>query len=216
MILVSVKISRKNSRLLWLKFLEGRLLLLSADDFVSLGLHRLQDIDPSLFARLEKLSAVFLLREYSLRQIAISPKIRSILHPKLVVYSHRLCQKFNYPADIFPELINLALNRLFEENLLNESAYIDYFVHRYSRKSTAEINFRLRRLGLNPPQIDSTSDRPKIKDLIQKRYSRLNLLDHSDKNKVISSLARKGFAINDIKTAIDEVTGKLVEYKDFT
>jgi len=41
---------------------------------------------------------------------------------------------------------------------------------------------------------------------MKKKFSSLTLSEKAVKNKILASLARKGFAYNDIKTVIDELS----------
>ena len=213
MILASVKSAKKNSQLLWLKFLEGRLLPLSIDDFVSLGIKKTQEIDDALFSQMEQRSARFMMLQYSLRQIAISPKIQSILVPKLKLYCRRLSLKFGYQSSLYPAIIDEIIQKLTDDGLLDEPGFVDYYLRRHSKKSVLENNYRLRQLGIKTviPKIPG-SDSENIKKILLRKYSQINLDDFAARQKVIAALTRKGFALNDIKNAIDEMSGKLVEY----
>jgi len=158
-------------------FDDGSYLPLFIDDVVKNSLKIGEDCD---FDKLKKISTNYLAREYALRQIAISPKVASILKRKLK-------QKFrDYDSD---ELITSL------KPYLDEKKYIDYFIIKNKRKSNREIEYRLKMIGINY-HLDQC-DTEKIEKILQKK-----------KNISISALMTRGFAYNDIKSVFAKL-GKL-------
>jgi len=150
-------------------FDDGNYLPLFIDDVVKNNLKIGEECD---FGKLKDLSTNYLARQYALRQIAISPKVASILKRKLR-------QKYrDFNSD---ELIESL------KQYLDEKKYIDYFVNKYKKKSKREIEYRLKMLGIDC-RLDQ-SDTEKIEKILQKK-----------KNITISSLIQRGFAYNDIKS----------------
>lgn len=205
MIITSISPSRRPDTF-WLKFTDGYFLPVFADDLFILKLKSGNDITPEQFENIKQSSANFLIKNYALRQIAISPKSRLDLVQKLKQYSGLLQKKYLFTSDITSPAINTAINYLEDKNLLSEEKYVDYFQKRYPKKSIAELNYLLAAKGI---KIRLTSDPEeeiqKIKNLIQKKYSRVDLGEFSAKNNLISKLYRKGFPINYIKSAIDSL-----------
>jgi SOS response regulatory protein OraA/RecX len=203
--LISIKPGR-NSRLVWLKFDNGHLLPLKIDDLVFLSITKNEAITPEKLVQINRSSLSFMLEEYALRQIAISPKIKSILLPKLKNYCLRVSQKFNYPTEIFPDLIDTTVKKLEDRGLLDTIDYARYFIKRHRKMSQAQINFSLKRLGIaDISQLTiEISDKDKIRQIITKKYHNIDFSDYHAKNKIFSALARLGFTISDIKTTIDE------------
>jgi SOS response regulatory protein OraA/RecX len=194
----------KNSCLVWLKFSDGSLLPLKIDDLHILSLKKNVEITPDLFKRIQELSFAFMLSEYAIRQVAISPKTSKILLPKLQQYCYKMTQKFGYPPCLYQALIDATLKKLENDGLLDGSQYADYFIRRHPKMSQAQITYSLRQLGLTVPADLSFPDGDKIKAILKKKYSNVNFSDYRSRNKVIAGLSRHGFAINDIKTAIDD------------
>ncbi len=207
--IISVNPSRRNNRLIWLKFSDGSLYPFPVDDYVLMGLKK-TDIDETLLTDIQTRSARFILREYSLRQITISPKIRTILSPKLRQYSHKLNLKFKYPEGLVSGLISEVLDWLESQNLLDEKQYIDYFIRRHRHQSAVQTTFQLRRLGLDP-HLEMAPETDKITTIIEKKYHQSDFDDYKIRNKITAALYRKGFALDDIKTAIDDFRKKLIK-----
>lgn len=209
--IVSSNISRKNSRLIWLKFSSGQLIPLSTDDYVLLALKKFEPLDDDLILKIQTNSAKFLLTEYSLKQVAISPKVRKLLSQRLHRYSSKINLRYNYPAGLVTGLIEEVLDKINSFGLLDESQFVDYFVRRHHRQSAIQIKYQLKQLGIDQ-KISSENEIDKIKSILQKKYPTSDFSNYAIKNKIIASLYRKGFALRDIKTAIDDFLGKLVKY----
>ena len=163
-----LKPSRINNRINVI-FDDNSYLPLFVDDVVKNNLKIGYDVDYSL---LKDLSTKYLVKEYALRQIALSPKTAIILKRKIQ-------QKFR---DFNPDEII--------ENLkpyLNEQKFIEYFINKFKKKSNREIEYRLKMLGIK--YHSTISDLEKIKNLIKKK-----------KNISISALIARGFAYSDIKS----------------
>lgn len=208
--LLSIKTSRFPNRV-YLKFSNGLFLPLFIDDFV---LHRFksgQEISDDCLSEILNLSLSYLLYEYSLRQIALSPKSAVKLVQKLNTYFHRCLQKYHLGSySLNPkELIAESINKLQSRSLLNDQEYIKYFIKKNKNKSKKEITFLLNQEGLSPNFEDDQileSDIEKIKSvLIKKKVVIKNLADYDYKNKIYGYLYRKGFSLSDIKNAIDEM-----------
>ena len=205
MVLISI-IPGRNSRLVWLKFDNNRLLPANNDDVVRMSLTRGMAISLDILIKLEKASLSFMLEEYSLRQIAISPKIRSILIPKLKNYCRRISRKYSYPVDLHSETIENTISYLESRGYLNTIDYDEYYIKRHPKMSHAQITYSLRNLGIkDQPSFKGTfSDIDKIKKIYEKKYSKFDMSNFQTKIKVYSALSRRGFTVNNIKTAIDE------------
>lgn len=209
--IVSVSPSRRNNRLLWLKLSDGSLYPFSADDYVLLGLKKTENLTDDQVLNIQTHSARFMLLEYSYRQIGISPKVRYLLLQKLRQYHLRLNQKYHYPDGLVIGLIEEVLDKIDSQGLLDENQFVNYYVRRHSKQSSAQIKFHLRQLGLDPA-IKESDEKDKITMILNKKYPHVNFSDFKSRQKVVASLYRKGFALSDIKTAIDDYPGELVKY----
>jgi SOS response regulatory protein OraA/RecX len=209
--IISVNVSKKNSRLVWLKFSDGLLLPFSADDFVLMHLKKFDLLDEEQFFAIQTASARFLLTQHSLRQVAISPKVRKLLIQKLRLYSRKINRQYQYPDGLVSGLIDSVVDKIDSLGLLDIAGFIDYFTRRHRRQSASQINFQLRQLGINQKSAVS-DDVEKIKSILQKKYQPTDFSDYQTKRQIIAKLYQKGFAVSDIKTAIDDYLGLLVEY----
>lgn len=204
--IIQISPSRQSQQQVWLKFNDGTLLPFKVDDVVSLKLTKFTEVPDDLYQTILLASAKYLLLEYSLRQIAISPKTEKSLEQKLKIYCQRLKYKYQFELDLLYPLIVPTVNRIVEDGLIDNDAYIEHLIRKYPRKSSVEISYLLRQQGISyTPKPDSRVEIEKIKNLILKKYQTYNLADYNVKNKLIGNLARKGFPIEFIKTAIDEI-----------
>ncbi|MFZ2153482.1 MAG: RecX family transcriptional regulator [Microgenomates group bacterium] len=202
--ILQISPSRKPQQV-WLKFSDDSLLPLRVDDVVSLKLKKFIDITPEFYHTILLASGNYLLIEYCLRQLAISPKTQKILVQKLKIYVQRLVYKYKFKQDLLNQLIDPTINKIISLELLNDQNYIAYIQRKFSKKSQYEIQIILSQQGIHTTlPIDPRQEINKIKNLIIKKYSKTNLSDYNEKNKLINSLYRRGFAGDYIKIAIDE------------
>ena len=91
--LTNIKASRIPNRVN-LVFSDGSYLPFLTDDIIKLSLKKNQSIDNNLLTKITITSLTYLGTDYSLRQIALSPKTEKILTHKLKLYFSRLKHKF--------------------------------------------------------------------------------------------------------------------------
>jgi SOS response regulatory protein OraA/RecX len=209
--IISVTVSKKNSHLVWLKFRDGNLLPFSAEDYVLMHLRKSELLSNDQFLAIETASARFLLTEYSFRQVAISPKVRKLLIQKLQLYSQKINHLYHFPESLVKNLIDPVVDKIEDLGMLDVPGFVEYFSRRHRRQSASQIKFQLRQLGIDQ-KLTVSDDVDKIKIILQKKYQPDDFSDYKSKNKIIAKLYQKGFAVNDIKTAIDDYLGLLVEY----
>lgn len=202
--IVSINRSRQPQKV-WLKFDNSRLLPLRIDDLVVLHIIKFKELSDDELLTIETASAKFVMTEYSHRQIAMSPKTSALLVRKLKQYSFLISKKYGYDPSLLSRISPDIVNSLEDDGLLRHQDYINYVQHRFRGKSVAELNHRLRLAGVHQKIQPSPEDEVKvIKKLLQTKYSRRDLFDTHEKNLVIASLYRKGFALDSIKRSIDE------------
>ncbi len=200
--------SRRSKNQFWLIFSNNLKLPISSDDYLRFGLKKNQPVSDTLFTDLKTASLFYLLYNYSLRQIALSPKINKILLPKLKQKLYFYQKKYSLTGD-FSFLLDQILDKLKTFNLLKEDDFIDYLVRKYHHKPQNFLRQKLAFYSLKLPPDFHTDETQLLKTLLtQKKYQNLNWSDLKVKNKIFASLYRKGFAYNDIKTAIDELSKK--------
>lgn len=201
---LSISPSRSPQKL-WLKFTDGTFLPLRADDVYRFRLARGQEVDSVLYQSILDSVAHYLVREYILRQIARSAQSRQPLQQKLKRYSFLLRQKYPLSEDQINSAIATEINSVAASGLLDESEYVSSQLRRFSQKSTAELNYRLQRQGVTSTvPLDRQVETAKVRHLLSRRYSRADLSDYNEKNKLIAKLYRKGFPLDIIKSVIDE------------
>ncbi|MEI8067483.1 MAG: RecX family transcriptional regulator [Candidatus Shapirobacteria bacterium] len=200
----------KNSRFpnrIYIKFSDGLLLPLFIDDLVKLSLNSGKEVSEDELNIIINLSLSYLLRDYALRQIALSPRSEKSLSQKLKKYIDGRIYKYSIPQNNLDlkDLTDQCVTKLKSQKLIRDSEYIDFFIKKYHNKSKKEIIYLLQKEGL---KIDisqlKASDIDKIKKLIQKKkINSEKLADFKYKNKIMSYLYQKGFSIDDIKNVID-------------
>jgi SOS response regulatory protein OraA/RecX len=204
--LVATNPSRKSQQV-WLKFSDDTLLPLKIDDLAVLNIKKFVEISDDTFAKIQMLSSRYLLLEYCLRQIAISPKVESVLRQKIRQYIHRINFKYGLPSPVMANQVDSIIDKLNNDNLLSHQDYFDHLVRKYPKKSSMELNYLLKSKGISLQiSVNSEQEIDKIKQLISKKYSRVDLSDYMSKNQLIAKISRKGFPIEFIKTAIDELS----------
>lgn len=207
MILISIKPTRIPNRV-FLKFSNGLFLPFSLDDVVTFKLSVGKEIDNDELKVITNQSISYLLYQYSLNQIAISPKNETVLVKKLRAKIAFYLKKYNLDKnDIDPKIPASVIDRLNQQHLLNEKAFAESLIRKYSHKSNKEILYRLKLNGVDPKDIrlDPSDEDQKIRKLLSKRLKPgTNLSDPLERNRIISWLARKGFAIDSILSIIDD------------
>lgn len=200
-----LQVSRRTKNRVWLIFSNSLKLPFYADDVLKLGLKAKLEISEELFEKIKTLSLYYLLYNYSLNQIALSPKIRQTLSPKIRQKLYFYQHKYKLNGD-YLFLIDETVDKLSSLNLLDEKSFSDYLLRKNKKHSRQYLSRLFSFYHLIPPQNTSDGDIQNIKEiLLKKKYLSLNLSDNTVKNKIITSLLRKGFAYNDIKTVIDEL-----------
>ena len=199
--LTQVKKSRSSDKV-WLTFDDGSFVPFKLDDYV---LEKLKIGDTVDFDHLCELSLKFLINNYALRQIAISPKIGAILIPKLKNQSRYYIKKYSFPDLNSSKIIDEIINYLENNNWLDQTAYAKFLLKKNQKKSKRYLEQLFSFYHLDKTLLNSDSDRDNIKNLLLKKMSHISKpLDFKTKTKLIQSLIQKGFAYNDIKSVIDE------------
>ena len=181
------------------RFDDDSFLPFPADDVYKLSLKKGDFLDDQKIKTLFCSSFTYLLMEYALRQIALSPKSAKIIKQKLKLKYLYLHRKYQPPQLNVDEIIDNIISQLTNKNLLDETSYIESLLRRKGNKSIGYLKSLLLSQGLNPQNyshlLNSHDDIAKIKKLLP----RLGV-----DQKAISKLIRRGFAISSIKSAIDD------------
>jgi len=204
--LLKILPSRRTKNRVWLIFSDSSKLPFFADDAIILGLKTGLDINDELFNKIRNAALYYLLYNYSLNQIALSPKISQVLAPKIRQKLYFYQKKYQITGDYF-SLIDQIIDKLSSLNLLDDVAFANHLLRKNQRRSRQYLSQLFSYYHLNLPETYSNHDAESIKNiLLKKNLLSLNLLEPAVKNKLFASLMRKGFAYNDIKTVIDELS----------
>ena len=200
--LIQIKKSHSSDKV-WLTFDDGSFIPFKVDDVVIYKLKTNTEVD---FDLLSQLSLKFLLNNYALRQIAISPKISQILIPKLKNQARYYQKKYGLIISNSELIITEIINYLNQNNWLDTTAYANFLLKKHHKKSKRYLEqlFSFYHLDKN---LLINNDQDNLKNLLLKKINKLpKPLDFKTKNKVIASLVQKGFAYSDIKFVIDEIS----------
>ena len=146
---------------------------------------------------------MYRLSEYALRQIAISPKTSYLLRQKLKIY----CQKNRLRA---PNTIAKVLKKIENKGLLNDQKYVEYYLRKYPKKSHNLVKLELGHRGISRQLIEklvhynaAQSENAIVLLLTKKKITAALMADPREKNRILSMILRKGFSLNEAKSAID-------------
>ncbi len=203
--LIQILPSHRTKNRVWLVFNDATKIPFLIDDVVVLGLKTRQEINDDLFNRIKNSCLYYLLYNYSLNQIALSPKISQTLTPKIRQKLNFYQRKYQLKGD-YVYLVDQIIDKLSSLKLLDENNFAEHLLQKNRKHSRQYISRLFSYYHLSLPVDYSYSDTQNIKAILsKKKYQSLNLSVNSVKNKLISSLLRKGFAYDDIKIAIDEM-----------
>lgn len=204
----AIKTSRFPNRV-YLSFSDGFFLPLFIDDLVLLKLNKDQEVDEEKFNKIVYSSLFYLLYESALRQISYSPKSKIALKNKLSLFFKKNLIKYKIDFNgQHRQIIDDVILKVTNQNLLQDNNFLKYFVEKNKKKSNQEIKYLLLKQGFSESQINACISKDneveKIKNiLLKKNFNKNDLSDFTKKNKIYSSLYRKGFSLDQIKIAID-------------
>ena len=198
--LLQIKKSHSSDKV-WLTFDDSSFIPFKIDDIV---IHKIKvgsEIDHDLLCQL---SLKFLLNNYALRQIAISPKNRAIFIPKLKNQVRYYQKKYSFPNINSSQIIDDTISYLESNNWLNQDNYAKFLIKKHYKKSKRYLEQLFNFYHLDKSLL-TNNDKVNLKNLLLKKMSHISKpVDFKTKTKLIQSLIQKSFAYNDIKSAIDE------------
>lgn len=204
LILTNIKTSRVNNRVN-LIFSDSSYLPFFIDDVFKLNLKKGQSINSKKLNLLKEKSFYYLGREYTLRQIAISPKTQKTLSQKLKIFFRK--RNPSYPSS---KIIADIISELKSKKLINNDDFIYYFINKNRHRSKKEIIYRLGQQGiiLDPQKLNKMiPDNDLIliqRFLNKKKINRKDMKNFNYRQKIIASLFRRGFKLENIRNVIDE------------
>jgi len=209
--IVAIVVSPRFPNRAIIKFSDNSFLPLGLVAIHQLHLKKNQNIDQSRLQEITNASLSFLLKNYALRQIAISAKTEKILQQKLQVFLRQTLIKYHLsPQSDHKIIIQETLSYIQDRGLLRPQELVDRVLRKHLNKSHFYIQQLLRQKGVDPLLIPSSSPHQeiaKIKRILIKKHVKIqNFSDHNTKNKTIASLSRQGFSYSDIKAAVDDLT----------
>lgn len=206
--ILEIKTSRFPNRV-YISFSDGGFLPLFIDDLVLLKLNKDQEIDEKKFNKIIYCSLFYLLYESALRQISYSPKSKIALINKLSVSLKKNLIKYKIDFDEkYRQITEDVILKIVDQNFLKDNDFLKYFVEKNKKKSNQEIKYLLLKQGFSESQINAyigkDNEIEKIKNILfKKNFNKTDLLDFTKRNKIYSSLYRKGFSLDQIKAAFD-------------
>ena len=167
------------------------------------------EVTPDILQKIKHHSSYFRLKEYALRQIAISPKTETKLRLKMRLY----CQKHTINM---PKTTEVIISEIKQLGLLDEKKYIEYYQRRFPNKSTLMLQQGLLACGISRTslnlylKVNNQQNRNNIIKLLAKKHvTRQTLGNVLEKNRILSMILRKGFSIGEAKSAIDDYLNSL-------
>ena len=121
--------SRRTKNRVWLIFSNSLKLPFYADDVLKLGLKTKFEISDDLFEKIKTRSLYYLLYNYSLNQVALSPKIRQTLLPKVRQKLYFYQKKYKLTGD-YQFLIEEIIDKLSSLNLLDEISFSHHLLQK--------------------------------------------------------------------------------------
>jgi regulatory protein len=110
-----------------------------------------------------------------------------------------------------PEIVDLVIQDLIEEGVLNDHRFVKEFTSDYTElkpRGNVYIMNELRRKKVDAELIEEVlknrNEKEIIRNLIQKKFSDLNISDPKQKAKMIRRLMSRGFTPQAIYEVIDE------------
>lgn len=154
-----------------------------------------------------------LLNEYALRQIAISPKNRQILHQKLQQKLPFFIKQYKYVLLDTGQIITKIIDKLATQNLLNESDFASYLLSRHKNKSSFFQKRILRQKGIDSDIVSNLFSRPDssgqialITNLVNKyRLRYQNMPKYQQNQKILNLLYNRGFPLSLAKPIVDQI-----------
>tara|TARA_Y100000310_G_C20357318_1_gene657287 strand:+ start:95 stop:748 length:654 start_codon:yes stop_codon:yes gene_type:complete len=210
--IVSIAVSPRSPSQAVIKFSDNSFLPLGLVSVHQLSLQKNQEISQSKLQKITRLSIKFLLKNYALRQIAISAKTEKMLQQKLQLFLQKILIKYHLsPQSYHQTSIQETLSYIKSRGLLRPQELVDYMLRKHKNKSFYYIKRLLQQKGVDPLLIPSSSSSHqevvKIKRALNKKHIKTkDLADFKTKMKVSASLANQGFSYPDIKEAIDDLT----------
>lgn len=209
--ITAIKQTRSSNSVI-LVFKNGSILPFSPDDVVAMGIKKYEELSSDFLREIYQKSINHQLWEYSLRQLLIISRPEKIITQKLKKYSQKIIHLANIQdnlVDVSP-IIDKIIFRLKNMGILNNSVYAAGFVRKSHNKSKRQIIMELNRKGVGQSDqllaVSELNDQDKIKKFFEKKkYTVKNFSDWKEKNKIIASLYRRGFALSDIKSVIDDL-----------
>jgi len=209
--IIAIVVSSRFPNRATIKFSDNSFLPLGLVAIHQLHLNKNQQIDPQKHQEIISASLKFLLKNYALRQIALSAKTEKILQQKLQSFLHQTLTRYHLsPSSDHQTIIQETLSYIKERGLLRPQELIDYVLRKHQHKSFFYIQQLLQQKGVDPcllPPPIPHQEIEKIKRILNKKHIKTkDLTAYKSKMKISASLANKGFSYSDIKVAIDDLT----------
>lgn len=138
-------------------------------------------------------------RQWALKKIAAQPVLSQQLEKSL------------RERGVSPSTIEQIISDFKRVGYLNDEEWIASFVRvqKMKRVGPQMIVQKLKMKGvpaeLIAPYMEDDSTKERIKELLKSKYARRDLTDYKEKQKVVASLARKGYSFEDVFQVIEQL-----------
>lgn len=209
--IIAIVVSSRFPNRATIKFSDNSFLPLGLVAIHKLHLNKNQQVDSQKHQEIISASLKFLLKNYALRQIAVSAKTEKMLQQKLQSFLRQTLTKYHLsPSADHQAIIQETLSYIKDRGLLRPQELIDYVLRKHKNKSSFYIKRLLQQKGADPSLLPPPlphQEVEKIKRLLAKKHIKTkDLTAYKSRMKISASLANKGFSYSDIKMAIDDLT----------
>lgn len=190
----------------------GNRLVVPIDLFIALKIRVGDTLNEPKISELQTETQKCLLKEYALRQLAISPKSENLLIAKLKLALKKINQTYQIKiesSNLVPDIIR----KLKQANFFNDKEYCQHILRKYKSKSNRFIQYYLKQKGIEDEVIDevlqnrdTSTESNALSKLLAKKIIRYQKLPkHTLKNKLLAIAYQNGFPISRAKSIIDEL-----------
>lgn len=150
-----------------------------------------------------------LIESIVLKQLELGPRTRKILLTKIKYKTYRL----GIGPEKISKIVSEVISKYEKKGWINERDYMDGLIRSFRLKSNKELVFKAQEAGVSNHIAcefleTMSTEKDRIIEVIIKKINPIKLGQDKDKNRLFRYLLGRGFALEQIKSAIDEITKK--------
>ncbi len=147
--IISIKASKTPNRV-WITFSDRSFIPFFIDDVVKLSLVKNQEINESKLQLIIQTCLFFVGREYTLRQVAISPKTEKIINQKLKLFFRKTILKYKINTNNLnlDDIGRQIIQELKDRKLLDDQDFIDYYLKKIAKNHANKLSILFNNLVL--------------------------------------------------------------------